>query len=473
MEDVRVLRCYTAPGEAFSSEEEMKAHYRTELHRFNLKRKVAGLAPLTRAQYEERETRTAREAAAAAPEKLSTAERRELRDERREAKVATQSSNPNSKAAHYRATAEMSEDAYFKHKVDTAPKFGEGSDLFSRHESDSLEENLAYMAREHGFFLPSLDYCVDIPGLLYYLQQKVYIGNVTLVTGRQFHSVEAVQAHMRAKCECRVSLEGCEDELGEFYDLQSLAAASPLWDLEEASEDEDEGEGAGERASEAMEVGTGEGAGEGAGEESALPADFDALFERAVSLGVITEAELDGLTDAIAAGSTIEAEATAEWLPAIASAQRKAARQPPAAPAGTSPSTSRTSYRIVYRPLQLAAPRVAAYAESLPTLALGSREMGHRSMAKIYKQKFSPTHGTALGAIGVGRPNLAALMHQYAEAGVLSAHLAFKLRLHANAKSERDMKAIHVASRLYLKQGLTNNTTINGMKHYKNQSLCF
>ena len=52
MEDVRVLRCYTAPGEAFSSEEEMKAHYRTELHRFNLKRKVAGLAPLTRAQYE-------------------------------------------------------------------------------------------------------------------------------------------------------------------------------------------------------------------------------------------------------------------------------------------------------------------------------------------------------------------------------------------------------------------------------------
>ena len=41
----RTFTCYTAPGVAFGSEEEMKAHYQTEGHRYNLKRKVAGLAP--------------------------------------------------------------------------------------------------------------------------------------------------------------------------------------------------------------------------------------------------------------------------------------------------------------------------------------------------------------------------------------------------------------------------------------------
>eukprot|EP00967_Tisochrysis_lutea_P054660 scaffold68448_cov29-Tisochrysis_lutea.AAC.1 len=54
---VRVLRCYTAPGQTFSNEDEVKQHYRSELHKLNLKRKVAGLAPLTQHQFEVHEPR--------------------------------------------------------------------------------------------------------------------------------------------------------------------------------------------------------------------------------------------------------------------------------------------------------------------------------------------------------------------------------------------------------------------------------
>ena len=76
MEEVtedKAFRCYTAPGETFATEAEMKAHYHTELHRFNLKRKVAGLAPLTRAQFEAlsdvvRELRTRQSVEASAEE---------------------------------------------------------------------------------------------------------------------------------------------------------------------------------------------------------------------------------------------------------------------------------------------------------------------------------------------------------------------------------------------------------------------
>ena len=37
------LTCHTAPGVAFATMDELKAHYRSDWHRYNLKRKVAGL----------------------------------------------------------------------------------------------------------------------------------------------------------------------------------------------------------------------------------------------------------------------------------------------------------------------------------------------------------------------------------------------------------------------------------------------
>jgi len=488
----KVFKCYTAPGETFSSEEDMKEHYRTELHRFNLKRKVAGLAPLSRALFEvrgrpgpsppsdglaayvcvaepvpllavcaqEREARTEREAAAnpAPPAKLTTAERREHRDQRREQRVAAKSKNPNSKAAHFVATQELSEDQYWEHKLKSAPEFDLGSDLFSRHRSANLSENLAYMAKEHGFYLPYFDFCADVEGLVHYLQQKVYVGNVALSTDRQFHSTEAVQAHMKSKTECRVSLEGNEDELGEYYNMEALAAGSPLWEVEPVTDSEDE--------EDEEEMGEAESSG-AAGEE--VPTAFDALFERAVALGVLNEADVDGMTDAVAQGLMSEAEAAAEWLPAVRRAQRKARRQGGAA-ASSAPGLR---FRVVYSPLQLHVGDDRAGVESLPTLALVGREVGHRSMSRYFKQKYRPSSNQygGLGSLGVHRPELALLLEQYADAGVLSTHLQMKFQV--KAKSEINRGDQHKQQRLYVKQGITNNTTMNGMKHYKNQSLCY
>lgn len=359
------------------------------------------------------------------------------------------------------ATAQMSEDEYFKHKIEAAPEFDIGCDLFSRHRSVNLEENLAHMAREHGFYLPYLDYCVDVAGLVHYLQQKVYIGNVALLTGRQFHSVEAVQAHMRSKGQCRFELEGNEDEFGEYYDMEALAAGSPLWELEAVSDGEEQGE----------EEADGE-----AGEEGdiGLPDGFDALFERAVSLGVVSEADVDSLTDSIAAGSMTEDEALAEWLPAVRHAQRAARRRDgKTADATASSVPSGGSYRVVYRPLALSVPEGPGV-ESLPTLNLGDREAGHRSMAKYFKQKYKPSANEpgSLGSLGVHRPELARLMHQYADAGVLSTQLQIKFKP-SSVKSELNRRDLHKEQRMHVMQGLKNNTAGPGRKHYKEQSLCY
>ena len=64
------LTCYTAPGVVFEDETAMKEHYKSEWHRHNLKRKVAGLPPLGYEAYEER---TGGAAAAAPPVRSSYA----------------------------------------------------------------------------------------------------------------------------------------------------------------------------------------------------------------------------------------------------------------------------------------------------------------------------------------------------------------------------------------------------------------
>ena len=139
---------------------------------------------------------------------------------------------------HHEATASMDAEAYMRYKIRHAAPFGEGSDLFSSHESADLASNLAHMARAHGFFVPWIEYCVDVPGLIKYLQEKVYVANMDLVKEKPFHSVEAVQAHMRDKSLCRFELEGNEDEYEAFYDLDALAAGSPLWDVVEEEVDQ-------------------------------------------------------------------------------------------------------------------------------------------------------------------------------------------------------------------------------------------
>ena len=85
--------------------------------------------------------------------------------------------------------------------------------------------NVQHMAREHSFFLPDLEYLVDLPGMMQYLGEKVSVGNICLHCngrGRAFHSLEAVQKHMLDKGHCKLWYEGdAELEYSDFYDFRA------------------------------------------------------------------------------------------------------------------------------------------------------------------------------------------------------------------------------------------------------------
>lgn len=97
--------------------------------------------------------------------------------------------------------------------------------LFCTMKSDSVEANLEHMT-SHGFFIPDVEYCKDAEGLLNYLGMKVGCGGLCTLCNRRsryFRSVDAVRKHMRDKQHCRFSIEGEEIvEYLDFYDYGAL-----------------------------------------------------------------------------------------------------------------------------------------------------------------------------------------------------------------------------------------------------------
>ncbi|XP_028833385.1 zinc finger protein 622 isoform X2 [Denticeps clupeoides] len=97
--------------------------------------------------------------------------------------------------------------------------------LFCGQHSRSLSRNVAHMTKVHSFFLPDIEYLVDLRGLIAYLGEKVGAGNVCLwcnEKGRSFYSTDAVQSHMIDKSHCKLFTDGdAALEFADFYDFRS------------------------------------------------------------------------------------------------------------------------------------------------------------------------------------------------------------------------------------------------------------
>uniref|UniRef100_A0A672FTA8 Cytoplasmic 60S subunit biogenesis factor ZNF622 n=1 Tax=Salarias fasciatus TaxID=181472 RepID=A0A672FTA8_SALFA len=97
--------------------------------------------------------------------------------------------------------------------------------LFCSHHSRSLLKNVAHMTKVHSFFIPDVEFLVDLKGFVQYLGEKVGAGNVCLwcnEKGRSFYSTEAVQSHMTDKSHCKLFTDGdAALEFADFYDFRS------------------------------------------------------------------------------------------------------------------------------------------------------------------------------------------------------------------------------------------------------------
>ncbi len=100
-----------------------------------------------------------------------------------------------------------------------------GDCLFCDNHFKDLEKSLLHMMEKHSFFLQDAEFLVDAEGLMTYLGEKVGRGLMCLwcnVRSRSFTSLDAVRKHMKDKGHCKLNHESVEFvEYAKFYDFSS------------------------------------------------------------------------------------------------------------------------------------------------------------------------------------------------------------------------------------------------------------
>jgi pre-60S factor REI1 len=98
--------------------------------------------------------------------------------------------------------------------------------LFDNHISPSMEENLEYMWRKFGFYLPDSEFLEDPEGMLKYLGAKLQYGHIPLYESgnnpkaKQMASLHGVQRHMVDVGKCKVLYDDNEEEYEDFYNYE-------------------------------------------------------------------------------------------------------------------------------------------------------------------------------------------------------------------------------------------------------------
>eukprot|EP01115_Flamella_aegyptia_P004226 TRINITY_DN1849_c0_g1_i1.p1 TRINITY_DN1849_c0_g1~~TRINITY_DN1849_c0_g1_i1.p1 ORF type:complete len:378 (-),score=99.43 TRINITY_DN1849_c0_g1_i1:263-1396(-) len=243
----------------FPTPKEQKAHFKDELHRFNLKRKVANLPPVTQQIYDLKV-----KGAVKSPETLET-ETKDFKCEtcnkhfasnntysqhmkskkhldleklgpqkksepKKASKVETENTTTPAPAPTLSSLVQdtssftQEELEFIESKLKTTKPLTIEDCLFCPLKSESFEANMDHMTKEHSLFIPDIEYVKDLQGLIKYLGDKVAIGNICLYCngkGRSFNSLEAVQSHMRALSHCKLLYENNEDEYEDYYDFST------------------------------------------------------------------------------------------------------------------------------------------------------------------------------------------------------------------------------------------------------------
>ncbi|DBA00514.1 TPA: hypothetical protein N0F65_006418 [Lagenidium giganteum] len=281
----------TACRLSFDTPAGQKEHFRSDWHRYNLKRKVVELPPVTEEQFNARMAKVVQEQQARQqndPKQKQLQKREEIKksgvktmtkcvackktftsDNAYENHLASKKHIGNAKknpamgdavetiakkvelvsvddkeaqeqedaAAEDGAVGEtMSLEEYKK----TVPLAKEDC-IFCSHHAEDFDSCLNHMLKEHGFFIPDVECLVDIEGLVGYLAGKVKLGHFCLYCngkGKTFRSYQDVQKHMTALSHCKILYEEDDDleELLDFYDFskQYENAKAAEGDAEEA-----------------------------------------------------------------------------------------------------------------------------------------------------------------------------------------------------------------------------------------------
>ncbi|VDL77206.1 unnamed protein product [Nippostrongylus brasiliensis] len=203
----------------FKTADLQRDHYRTDWHRYNLKRQVTELPPVTAEQFREKVLAYRSEKEKASLQQTSAS----LESEEKDVEMEVEDEDDDSSSGWVTDDgAEDEEDLDF----DENQALPITSCLFCPQTTSSKEDAAEHMRFHHGFVLPDKKYLVDEEGMLKYLGLKVGAGRCCIFCPdirSRFATTSACQAHMRDKQHCKVNREpeGML-EFAEFYDYRCI-----------------------------------------------------------------------------------------------------------------------------------------------------------------------------------------------------------------------------------------------------------
>jgi hypothetical protein len=226
-----------------SSVDEQRAHFQTPLHAFNVRRKVVNMVPVSQDQFDEKlaesQADSKAEKAASVPVVLACQacnkkfKSSEMLEQHLQSKKHIKAADGKSaedvvvkKAVKVvsEETEEGGADAVEK-RIEKGRRLGFLECIFCSKTSASAEETAEHMSECHSFFIPDVEYLVDLAGLLSYLGDKVGVGFCCVFCHRVFESVQAARQHMEALSHAKMVYGDDEDaeagEFDEFYEFVS------------------------------------------------------------------------------------------------------------------------------------------------------------------------------------------------------------------------------------------------------------
>jgi len=236
-----------ACGEVFNSQHELKQHVKTERHLYNVKRRLAGLKAISEEAWNKKVADSQRAA-------VVNKGKAHLKPGKEKAKKAAGGAGGGAEGeGAVVAEAEASKDEDGAESVasdgeDEAGKEAPDADapaeeykphnpchsLFDKKRFKTIDECLKYMEKTYSFFIPDKEYCIDVPGVLCYLHEKMNTPPYTCIyCNRIFHDAASARRHMLDKKHTRIGSEvftrtghvdvvGTEEiqaELEQYYDF--------------------------------------------------------------------------------------------------------------------------------------------------------------------------------------------------------------------------------------------------------------
>lgn len=89
---------------------------------------------------------------------------------------------------------------------------------------ETIDQSIEHMHKQHGLFLPFADCLTARPELMKYLGEKIGIGHVCVYCSQRFSTTSACQKHMAAMSHAKLRLESDEDE-AEYEDYFDFSAS--------------------------------------------------------------------------------------------------------------------------------------------------------------------------------------------------------------------------------------------------------